>query len=338
MTAPLIILSSHFGKNFSGGTLATHEIFFHLQHHFSKVIFLGKKVGIHQFNHLEFLPYRNVIDACQKLRLLRKSYPKAVFFGDFYMSYFFTMVGVQFFFAYHDNWPEMQQFGWKNRLRSRLYVPLYHRIISKAQWTFTVSDFKLSYVRKISDRSSLVRNGTSLDRLAIKDNEIRQRPKILMLGNIDDRKYGLAVAFFARLSAEGCSLEIHIHGHELDKKLGNQLRQFAFVKIHGFTNSLDWNQYDALLSTSKMENLAISVVEALKMGIPVFGFDVGGLKEVVKNDVNGFLAPLKQHSLLLDKLLRFEDFKHLKGDEVNLKEFDWKLASRRYQEKIFEHA
>ncbi len=338
MKSPLIILSTHFGTNFSGGTLATHETFYHIQDDFSKVIFVGKKVGVHHFDNLEFLPYRNIIDACLKLKRLKKNYPEGIFFGDFYMSYFFVLVNTPFYFAYHDNWPEMGKFGWLNRMRSWFYVPIYRLIINQALWTFTVSKFKLNYVRAISKNSSLVRNGTSLDSPPHDHKEKKDCRRLLMLGNIDDRKYGLAPEVLKSLISESPFLEIDIYGHPLNQSLVKVLSDMPGVHIKGFTKKIEWHLYDAMLTTSKMENLAISVVEALKMGLPVFGYDIGGLNEVVENDANGFLAPLGDKKVLIEKIKEFGlSGKHSYNSDT-LVEFDWKIAAQKYQQKILDHA
>ena len=48
---------------------------------------------------------------------------------------------------------------------------------------------------------------------------------------------------------------------------------------------------DVFITTSSTEGLPISVQEAFAMGIPAIGTDVGGMGELIKNGVNGYLLP-----------------------------------------------
>ncbi|MCX7767889.1 MAG: N-acetyl sugar amidotransferase [Flavobacteriales bacterium] len=54
------------------------------------------------------------------------------------------------------------------------------------------------------------------------------------------------------------------------------------------------NEYfDLLLNTSDYEGLPVSMMEAMSAGIPCVGRDVGGIREIIQNNVNGFLCPSK---------------------------------------------
>lgn len=47
-----------------------------------------------------------------------------------------------------------------------------------------------------------------------------------------------------------------------------------------------------LLSTSKFESFGLAVLEAISCGVPVVGAAVGGLREVIRQGVDGYLYPL----------------------------------------------
>ena len=68
----LVILTTHFGTNFSGGSTATCEIFSRLEDEFSEVIVVGTELGEHPFRQLQFLPYQNWIEAILILWKLAK--------------------------------------------------------------------------------------------------------------------------------------------------------------------------------------------------------------------------------------------------------------------------
>jgi glycosyltransferase involved in cell wall biosynthesis len=49
------------------------------------------------------------------------------------------------------------------------------------------------------------------------------------------------------------------------------------------------NKVDLFLSLSKMEGLPFSMMEAQSYGIPIIGYDIDGIPEIVINDITGFL-------------------------------------------------
>jgi len=52
-----------------------------------------------------------------------------------------------------------------------------------------------------------------------------------------------------------------------------------------------YNSADLFIFPTKYEMLGLALTEALSMGLPVIARDVGGIKEIVKNNYNGYLMP-----------------------------------------------
>ena len=195
MKKELVILTTHFGTNFSGGSTATCEIFKPMEMEFDKIHVVGNQLGDHLFNDLNFIEYKNWFH----LRSILKKFSddSTIFYGDFYNSLIFTTLNKPFFFTYHDNWPELGRFGIKNKFLSILYTSAYIFIFKKAAKVFTVSNFKLNFVKKYTSNFSLIRNGFR------NHTQSNAKPvvskKILMVGNIDSRKYKLAIPLLKKL-------------------------------------------------------------------------------------------------------------------------------------------
>lgn len=90
------------------------------------------------------------------------------------------------------------------------------------------------------------------------------------------------------------------------KNLVSQLGLSKNVQFLGnvtnITNAL-YNSHIFIL-LSRYEGLPISILEAMRAGIPVIASDVGGVRELIDRDI-GFLIPKNNESLLLDALDNF---------------------------------
>jgi glycosyltransferase involved in cell wall biosynthesis len=64
------------------------------------------------------------------------------------------------------------------------------------------------------------------------------------------------------------------------------------VYFHGYCDRLEkiWSENQALILSSHMEGLPLSLVEAMKYKRMAIAPDVGGINEIIQNHVNGFLA------------------------------------------------
>ncbi len=340
MRPTLVILTDNFGLNFSGGAIATCRIFAAMEAAFEEIIVVGKQLGVHPFQQLRFLRYDNRRMAIRQLRKVATA--RTIFYGDFYMSYYFILAKLPFYFTFHDNWPEQGQFGWRNALRAWYYVPLYRWIIRRAAWTITVSSFKYEFIRNISPRTSVIRNGinTRITKKAYEVYQTKTDLRIIMSGNIDDRKFAWALALFQKIRKEGelSRIQFYLFGKILDENLAQQLAAFDFVTLVGFQLDIDFSNFDLYCCTSKIENLSISVCEALCNYTPVLSFDVGGLKEVIAAPHTGMLIPpgdIGAFYQALQKISRGEvrfDF-----SQQDLSDYDWSVAASAYHKIIFKN-
>ncbi len=325
-TRRLIILTTHFGTNFSGGSTATHEIFVRIQHEFDEIIVICNTTGNHSFNHIDFRIYRNVWEG---FRILKSFDDKnTVYYGDFYNSIWYVWTKKPFFFTYHDNWPEMTYTSTKDRLRSLFYLPVYRSIFRHAKSVIVVSENKKKYVASFTKNVHLIRNGFA--KICGKnERQSSSANRILMVGNIEKRKYKLAYSLFKNFNLDFSS-DVHIYGNILDKDLSRKLNSFKFIQIMGFQDSIPYQNYTCLVHTSMIENLPLSICESLFFLVPVIAFDVGGIHEIV-NETNGLLIrpfDIKQMATsLYDVLQNRIKFSFENND---LSEYDWNLTSEKY--------
>ena len=87
---------------------------------------------------------------------------------------------------------------------------------------------------------------------------------------------------------------------------------------------------DMLVSTSILTNMSIPTCEAMATGTPVIGLDVGGTREVIRNEETGLLPPEEDPGALAEAIRRLADDDALRqrlgrqAQEFALREFmDW---------------
>ena len=89
------------------------------------------------------------------------------------------------------------------------------------------------------------------------------------------------------------------HIHLLGFKQGDELRELIL------------NSICTVLPSEWYENCPMSVLESLAYGKPVIGADIGGIPELIDNEVDGFLVPSAGTEALREKLLWM--FEHKDG-------------------------
>jgi len=255
------------------------------------VTILCNEEGHHNLQETKFYTFKNEEEL--SLLLDRCSDDNTLAFGDFYIARALVSTKLPYFFVYHDNYPELKDLGVTSNTVDDKMISTYGSIFSRANYVFSVSDYKLDFIKQFTSKVSVVRNG-----LSQKVSKLSQRVKhnntlkVLMAGNIDHRKYKKAIEVFGFLEGlEVKGIDIHIYGRSLDDSIRRGLDKFDFVQYGGYKKEISYDDYDVYLSTSLIENLSLSVVDALANKTPVVSFDVGGIQELIVSNQNGVVIP-----------------------------------------------
>lgn len=62
--------------------------------------------------------------------------------------------------------------------------------------------------------------------------------------------------------------------------------------------------FDVFVFPSKKEGLPYAILEAMQAGVPIVASDVGGIPEIIEDNVNGFLIKSNDHEALAEKILQ----------------------------------
>jgi glycosyltransferase involved in cell wall biosynthesis len=99
----------------------------------------------------------------------------------------------------------------------------------------------------------------------------------------------------------------------------------SFVRASGLEGQISWAGYQedpdpfytgcdvVVIPSTVSEGLPMVALEAMQLGVPVIGSSVGGILEIVREGVNGFLFPPKNAVALADCVQRLWDDTGLLG-------------------------
>jgi glycosyltransferase involved in cell wall biosynthesis len=144
-----------------------------------------------------------------------------------------------------------------------------------------------------ASKMRVVCNGVDAERFRPEDRSRSELFTFVSMGRLEPRK-GLDLAISALARTTGARLEIVGDGPSrsalegLAARLGVRDR----VTFHGFSRDPRpyWGRADAALCSARSEGLGIALLEAMAMGVPVVGFAVGGVSEIVRDGLTGLLA------------------------------------------------
>ncbi|MEH7136823.1 glycosyltransferase, partial [Priestia megaterium] len=144
-------------------------------------------------------------------------------------------------------------------------------------------------VRRLGTITRNVRSKTSSDKLYIVSCSVMRKVKRL----------DLLIESLVELEKKNIPyLWTHIGGgpeFEAVKKLAEKKLNMEQVNFTGFMKNEDvlkWyteNPATVFVNLSSSEGVPVAIMEATSMGLPVIATDVGGTREIVENEVNGYL-------------------------------------------------
>lgn len=174
------------------------------------------------------------------------------------------------------------------------------------------------------ERTEVLHNITAYPQLMPKARVDDDKVHYLFLGEIRQRKgvFDMLKAVAAHREEMKDKVEIRIGGNKNEDLLrsfirDNQLEEF--VKFEGFVsgekkvNLLNWA--DVFILPSHYEGLPIAILEAMSYGCAIISTPVGGIPEVVTQDVNGVLLTPGNSEEIASAIMKYADNKALLENE-----------------------
>lgn len=175
------------------------------------------------------------------------------------------------------------------------------RYLSKSTYKIVaVSDAIKKYIIKdigiVDSKVAVIHNSVEGYKFSPENNSNKCR-KLIAVGRVAKIKnHRLMLSAFLKLSEkfQDVSLTIVGDGPEFNKvkKYADEIGIRSSVEFTGFRTDIEelLKQHDAFLLSSQYEGISIAGLEAMSLGLPIISTNVGGISEMVKDGVNGFLV------------------------------------------------
>ncbi len=129
------------------------------------------------------------------------------------------------------------------------------------------------------------------------------------------------------------------------KMLAKQLGVANSITFTGVLPKEQWHElsanYDIFINTTNIDNMPVSVMEAMALGLPVVSTDVGGLPYLIENKVDGLLIPVNDEKKMAEEIVTMlnnteKAAEMAKKARAKAEKFDENTVKKQWR-KILEH-
>jgi len=185
-----------------------------------------------------------------------------------------------------------------NRLKVNPYLS--SLIFKYSYENIAPSNYLKYYFEKQQFTTKLIPNAINKELYNYKQRRII-KPKLLWVRALQ-KLYNpiMAIKVLEGLLEYNAEAELCIVGPDKDKSLtvlktyGNSNKLNDRVTFKGYLPKQEWIQlakeYDIFINTSNFDNIPVSVIEAMALGLPVISTEVGGIPFFIENKENGILV------------------------------------------------
>ncbi|OBX21122.1 glycosyltransferase involved in cell wall biosynthesis [Gelidibacter algens] len=157
----------------------------------------------------------------------------------------------------------------------------------------------------------------------------------------------LAIEVLHELQARGFKTELCMVGPDADGSLAKVKALATSLNVHvTYTGKLTkdaWialsENYNVFINTTNFDNMPVSVIEAMALGLPVVSTNVGGMPYLISDGLDGLLVPPNDKEAMADAIGTL--FKELSRTEAmvikargKVEQFDWKYVGALWDEVL----
>jgi len=229
------------------------------------------------------------------------------------------------------------------------YIPFRKRDVEKIDKIVTISMQGYNYLKRKYNLQNLYNSYLGIKDLNI-ENPLNNtlNLKIVSCSLMSPvKRIDLIMEYLSKVSKD---LKIQIEWHHigagiLEKKLKqkkDELQHKNFKII--FTGFLEnkkifeyykHNPFDYFITLSESEGLPVSLMEACSVSLPIIATNVGGINEIVENEVNGFLlSPNPSYQEFKDTFIKAINLKNNLEKFISLRKNSRKIYMKKFNSEI----
>lgn len=154
----------------------------------------------------------------------------------------------------------------------------------------------------------------------------------------------LAVSILKTLQDKGFETSLTMVGPDNDGSL-DETKIFAKslkvdVSFTGKLSKKEWitlsKDYNIFINTTNFDNMPVSIIEAMALGLPVISTNVGGMPFLIVNNVDGVLVPLNNVDAFTTAILKLKNKENLKNNLVKqarkkTEQYSWQIVKERWK-------
>ena len=199
-------------------------------------------------------------------------------------------------------------------------------------------------VQGISNKTKLCWNSVDVDKFSLnkndsfkKENKLEDKPIVLFIGNLIKRKNVDSLLEAKKITSSDYYLVIVGDGPQfkkLTKKVEDEnIRDVIFTGSRNDVENII-PSCDVLVLPSFSESFGLVLIEALACGKPVIGSNVGGITEIINDDVGLLVDPNKVSSIAgaIDKVISDEDLRLVLSLNARNRAIDFSEVTIPYEE------
>ena len=186
--------------------------------------------------------------------------------------------------------------------------------------------------------------------LEIKNYKLKQKKytpiKLLWVRSFSEiYNPSMAVKVLKGLLDRGYQSELCMVGPDSDgslkkvKKLAKQLQ--VEVTFTGKLSKQEWiklsESYNIFINTTNFDNMPVSVIEAMALGLPIVSTNVGGMPYLIEDGVDGLLVEKDNVNAMVDAIINTVENEHSTFDRAlnarkKVEAYDWEIIKHKWYE------
>lgn len=219
------------------------------------------------------------------------------------------------------------------KVKTEIFKTIEKRLAKKSDAIIAISEIQkneLSSIHKITKKDKITVIPLGFDLVPFRDKRISERARIREKYNLNEDNIAIAIVgrlapiknhqYFLEvvekvLEQTTKKIKVFIVGDGTERELISSLVSKINKKYNNAITMTSWIEdigefnagMDIICLTSKNEGTPVSLIEAQAAGIPVVTSDVGGVKDIIVEGETGYVVPLENQNLYIDRLLELTE-------------------------------